>query len=158
MITFTKVKLQYGWMGNMSPHSITDKDIVYPTAEHHFQLARLPKSHPVRYRVLATRSPMAAKLLVRTHSDDFIIGPLGKTDINNMRRTLKLKFSQWLTLRDELVDTSPELIVEDVTMRQTRGTAMFWGGVPTSPTSYRGENMLGKLLMELRKDLIEETL
>jgi hypothetical protein len=30
MITFTKVKLPYGWLSNMSPHSVT---VIEPRAE-----------------------------------------------------------------------------------------------------------------------------
>lgn len=155
MICFTKVRLPYGWLGNMSPHGITDDGVFYPTAEHHFQLARLPAEHPIRERVLKTASPMGAKMAVKSVANDFIVTPLSERDLDNMRRTLKLKFTQHRALREQLIASIPQIIVEDVTSRQGKGSAMFWGGVPAvDRASYAGRNQLGLLLMELRGALV----
>ncbi len=154
MIAFTKVRLPFGWMGNMSPHAIVDDDVYYPTAEHHFQLARLPKDHKARAGVLSNNNPMAAKLAVKMFPEDFIVEPLSEADLDNMRMTLRLKFSQHPALAALLIATYPEILVEDVSARQSKGSAMFWGGVPLDDHAYRGTNMLGKLLMSLRSDLV----
>lgn len=156
MITFTKVALPYGWLGNMSPHPVIDTDIVYPTAEHYFQLLRLDPFHKCRARVLATKSPMAAKLIVKTYlPEDAIVRAQSVEDLNNMRRTLRLKFGQHIDLAEQLLATGEQYIIEDVTERQNKGAAMFWGAVPVLPAGKHanGKNMLGVLLMELRREL-----
>lgn len=156
MICFTKVALAYGWLGNMSPHPIRTKVAIYPTAEHYFQLKRLRPDHPCRERVLATKSPMAAKLLVKTYlPEDAVVVLLSIADVDNMRMTLKHKFDQHKDLRAKLLATGDEVLVEDVTARQHKGSAMWWGAVPVLPglKHYIGHNTLGKLLMELREDI-----
>lgn len=156
MITFTKVALPYGWLGNTSPHPIRTKLAAYPTAEHYFQLKRLPPDHACRDRVLSTKSPMAAKLLVRTYlPEDAVVVLHSIGDVDNMRLTLLHKFTQHKDLRAKLLATGDEYIIEDVTARQDSESAMFWGAVPVLPAKKHavGTSMLGKLLMELRREL-----
>ncbi|MGL4348177.1 MAG: NADAR domain-containing protein [Chlamydiales bacterium] len=66
-----------------------------------------------------------------------------------MLQIIYLKFSQNPTLKDKLVATAPATLIE-----QTDN--MFWGEGP-SHTVEKGENKLGKILMDERAFIIEES-
>jgi predicted NAD-dependent protein-ADP-ribosyltransferase YbiA (DUF1768 family) len=68
-----------------------------------------------------------------------------------MRLCLRLKFDQHSELREKLLLTGDHIIFEDVSKRPTARNK-FWGAVKTNG-QLDGQNMLGKLLMELREEL-----
>lgn len=53
VITFTKVALPYGWLGNMSPHPIVVAGKTWKTAESLFQALRFAEDDPVREEIRA---------------------------------------------------------------------------------------------------------
>ena len=149
MIAFTKISLPYGWLGNMAPYPITDETgRIWRTTEHLFQALRF-SDEDVRNAIGRTVSAMSAKMLARANASRMTVVPQSEADIDNMRYCLRLKVEQYPELRQQLLATGDELIVEDVTNRQ-RGSALYWGGVPTVDGSFRGINRLGALWMELR--------
>lgn len=66
--------------------------------------------------------------------------------VNIMREILYAKFTQNETLKEKLIETGDTLLIEGNNWNDT-----FWG-----VCNGYGENMLGKLLMELRTELINE--
>ncbi len=69
-----------------------------------------------------------------------------------MRLCLCLKIQQHEHLQTALLATGDEEIVEDCTRRQ-HGSGLFWGAAIVGGRVI-GDNNLGKLWMELRKDLL----
>lgn len=73
---------------------------------------------------------------------------------------IRLKAGQHRQIRNDLIATGDALIVEDVTSRANRGSAMFWdarkAGTNLTNIEWHGENTLGKLWMRLRGDLNAE--
>ena len=63
VIAFTKVKLPFGWLGNMSPHPIIFWDKEWRTAEALFQAGRFVTDDPIREEIRAEASPMSAKMI-----------------------------------------------------------------------------------------------
>ena len=146
-IAFTKVKLPYGWLGNMSPYPVIYEGLEYRTTEALFQALRF-KDHPeIQALIREQKSPMAAKMVAKSHRD--FMQSTEETDMEIMKLCLRLKIDQHPELKQQLVDTGDELIVEDCTSRD-RGSARYWGAVLVNG-EWQGKNLLGQLWMDLRK-------
>lgn len=151
-ITFTKVKLPWGWLSNMSPHPVTIADKVWPTVEHLFQALRFNVNHPVREEIRAQKSPMSAKMVAKRYKDHWEIIPRSENDLTYMRFVLLLKLVEHPDLKDLLISTGYATIIEDTTARPNE-SGLFWGAARNADGTWRGENTLGKLWMETRAAL-----
>lgn len=153
-ITFTKVSLPHGWLGNMSPYPIRYRGQEWRTAEALFQALRFA-SPAIREEIRSQKSPMTAKMVAKQHGEKAMaFVPRSAPDLRLMRFVLTLKIKQHPDLRQRLVETAPLEIIEDVTNRADRPGACFWGKAwkPEIKT-WVGENALGELWMDLRTDL-----
>jgi len=124
-----------GFLSNFSASPITVDGKVYPTVEHAFQ-AHKTVDPEWRERIRTAPTPGAAKRLGRKCPR---VSNWDTERVNAMRYFLQLKFQE-PGLRDRLLATGDAILIEGNTWGDT-----FWGvcgGV--------GENMLGKLLMEIR--------
>ena len=101
--------------------------------------------------IAAQKSPMAAKMKAKKHKGDMIVEPMSDEDVDNMRLCLRLKVKQNPELKDQLLATGDEPIIEDCSKRP-RGSGLFWG-MAFKDGEWVGENTLGKLWMELRSQL-----
>lgn len=143
MICFRKVREEYGWLSNMSPHPVG----VWRTAEALFQAMRF-KDQAIITEIHSQKSPMAAKLVAKKHLDKMVVTPRSPEDLDNMRHILRAKLMCNQQLIKALLETGDQEIVEDVTNRPNE-SGLFWGKILNGP----GENTLGKLWMELRAEL-----
>lgn len=157
VIAFTKVKLPYGWLGNMSPHPINYGSYVYKTAEHLFQALRFPVE--MRSEMRGRSSPMGAKMRAKALRGFMVVEPRSEQDLNNMRMVLRMKLRQHSSVLIGLLTTGDALIVEDCTRRPST-SGLFWGAacrdMAEQPLQWRGENTLGKMWMQLREELRKE--
>ena len=140
-----KVSEPFGWLGNMSPYPVVYNGETYRTTEALFQALRFEDAEIVQL-IREQKSPMAAKMMAKKHKTKRVLEPLCPQDLDNMRLCLRLKIEQHPDLRDQLVATRPEEIIEDCTKRP-RG--LFWGAA-LKDGQWVGENQLGKMWMELR--------
>jgi predicted NAD-dependent protein-ADP-ribosyltransferase YbiA (DUF1768 family) len=152
VITFTKVRLPNGWLGNMAPFPVKHEDLVYPTTEALFQALRFDDKG-IREAIRSHKSPMAAKMTAKANANRMVVTRLSNLDIDNMRLCLKLKLEQHPALVPLLLETKQATIVEDASSRRG-GSALFWGAAKVGET-WVGENQLGKLWMERRIALKE---
>jgi ribA/ribD-fused uncharacterized protein len=150
MVVIGKVKEPHGCWGNMAPYPVNFEGRLYRTTEALFQSLRFAEGD-VREAIRAASSPMGAKLIAKRHRSLMVVEPLSQQDLDNMRLCLRLKVEQHPELARMLVDTKDELIVEDCTKRQ-RGSGLFWGAARDG-NSWKGQNWLGVLWMELRSQL-----
>lgn len=153
IVTFTKVSLPYGWLGNMSAHPVPYKEIVYPTAEHLFQALRFSEDHIIQTEIIKYNSPMKAKMMCKPYLPECIITPRSEKDIENMLMVLLLKIDTHLDLREQLLNTGDSIIIEDVTKRPNE-SGLYWGAA-WNGTVWNGTNMLGQCWMNIRS-LIKE--
>lgn len=151
VIPFTKSKLPYGWFGNMSPYPVKYQDKMWRTAEALFQALRFD-DEKIQEEIRECKNPMAAKLTVKKYPEKMILEPMKEQDLNNMRLMVHLKVEQHSELREALLSTGDEVIVEDCTARGNKGNNLFWGAILEGEV-WVGENTLGKLWMELREEL-----
>ena len=151
-ISFTKTKLPYGWLGNMFAAPITYQGQIWLTSEALFQARRF-EDVTIREMIRKKKSPMGAKMIAKRkeHMTKRIVEPMSMKDIDNMRLCLRIKFDQHSELHEQLLKTGDHIIFEDVSARN-RARHKFWGAVLTNVGLER-QNMLGKLLMELREQL-----
>nr|WP_241841854.1 NADAR family protein [Pseudofrankia sp. BMG5.36] len=124
----------------------------YPTAKHHMmhRKARLFGNEQTAARILTARHPGAAKALGRqvrgfddavwdTHRHDLVV--TGNT----------AKFGQHPTLRDYLLRTRNRVLVEASPLDRVWGIGLAADDPhATSPTRWRGLNLLGFALMDVR--------
>ena len=151
-ISFTKVSLPNGWLGNMAPFSVEHNNKLWKTTEALFQSMRFD-DELIKEEIRNQKSPMAAKMIAKKHAEKMSIVPMSKQDIENMRLCLELKLICNTELINKLLETGNELIVEDVTKRPAGERHRFWGAAFIDG-KWIGENKLGKLWMELRTKLL----
>ena len=150
VIRFTKVALPYGWLGNMSPFPLEFGGKQWRTSEALFQALRF-KDQAIQELIREEKSPMGAKFIMKAHKEHMTIEPHSKKDVMNMKMCLKLKLQQHPSLVEELINTGDKIIIEDVTARGDKGGNLFWGAMLVDG-EWVGENTLGKLWMDLRKE------
>ncbi|NEP37403.1 NADAR family protein [Moorena sp. SIO3B2] len=133
----------YGCFSNFSPHGFELDGLWWPTSEHYFQAQKFAgTSHVEEIRSCKTPAEAASMGRERTR-------PLRrdweeiKDDV--MGRGLLCKFQTHADIREILLGTRDELIVEDAPQDY------YWGcGKDRS-----GKNRLGEILMEIRAILRE---
>lgn len=151
-ITFTKVALAFGWLGNMAPYPLFFETKEWRTSEALFQARRFAPDDPIREVIRAEKSPMGAKMAAKGSSSRMVIVPQSQADLDLMAEILRLKIVTHKRLIGDLLGTGDAEIIEDVTSRQ-RGSGMFWGAALQADGSWKGENHLGKLWMAVRASL-----
>lgn len=128
---------RYFFLSNFSPSPIRHGGILYPTVEHAYQAGKILDMEIRRalaiYPTPGDAKKMGRKLKMRDDWDE--------VKVPRMRTCLKKKF-QDPSLRRKLLETGDQELIEGNTWGDT-----FWG-------VYRGKgkNMLGILLMEVRRD------
>jgi ribA/ribD-fused uncharacterized protein len=155
-ISFTKVNLPYGWCGNMAPYAVEYAGKRWRTTEALFQALRFD-DEAIREEIRATSSPMSAKWTAKKYIKlgKHVVVPQSEPDLANMVLALRLKLAQHPELRQQLLDTGDEVIIEDCGKRQG-GSGMFWGAA-FKEGRWVGENTLGKLWMRIREALRQES-
>lgn len=151
-IAFTKVKLPYGWLGNMSAFPITYENKTYLTTEALFQALRFTNKPEIQELIRLEKSPMSAKMVAKGKTEFMDEGILySDKDIDNMRKCLQLKLEQHPQLKIDLINTNDMILIEDCSKRP-HGSGLFWGSEKTE-TGWNGKNILGVLWMEERNKL-----
>ena len=156
-ITITKVKEESGWLSCMSAYPVIHQGISYKTCEALFQAIRFEGYPEIQKEIQQCPSPMGAKMIARKNRDKLNRGTKWDetpSDIPLMKMCLKLKLEQHPELKGKLIATGDAIIIEDCTTHD-RESARFWGAVNENG-KWVGENVFGKLWMEIRKELIDQ--
>lgn len=143
MISFYTPNDKYGYLCNFSSHGFMLDDVYWPTVEHYFQAQKFAGSeHAEKIRI--ARSPKEAKNLGMTRK--LTIRPDWETvKVDIMRRAVLAKFRAHADLRERLLATGNQEIVENAPGDYFWGCGKLGGG----------QNWLGKILMEVRSSLSE---
>jgi ribA/ribD-fused uncharacterized protein len=147
-IVFLKTKEEYGGLSNMcSGYSLCVNNIIIRTSEALYQACRFPHLPEVQGKIIGSLSPMTAKMVSKpfrdkTRSDWYSVR------MNVMRWCLRIKLIQnWNKFSSLLRSTGDLPIVEESRKDD------YWGAKPVGENSLVGMNILGRLLMELRRDI-----
>lgn len=133
-------------------------DVEYKSAEHAFQAIKAKTFGDEEHfkKILKAKSAQSAKSFGRkVEKFDDKIWNEKKEDV--MRQILRAKFSQNPEIRKKLLDTGDKILAE------ANPRDNYWGigtssttSIAKNPSKWKGENKLGKLLMELREELRAE--
>ena len=127
---------------NFSPHTVEYKGVNYMTSEHAFHAAKFADQKIID-EIIAARSPVEAFQLGKKYK------AVRRSDWNEikigvMREILAAKLAQHTEVREALLATEDEEIIEDSPVDA------FWGNAPDGT----GQNHVGKIWMQLRSELI----
>jgi ribA/ribD-fused uncharacterized protein len=153
-IWIKKVKEEYGWMGNMAPYPITFEGKVWRTSEALFQGMRFD-DEVIKEIIRKEKSPMAAKMKAKKYSNQMVVIPMSELDVEHMKKCVRMKFDQHPELKKMLLDSVGSFIFEDIGNRKGE-RHKFWGVKRISENEGDGQNMMGRILMELRDELLEK--
>jgi ribA/ribD-fused uncharacterized protein len=145
-----KFRGKFAFLSNFYPCKVEYEGLIYPSVENAFQAA---KTAPFRRKVFTKVSPKEAKKLGRRVP---ILGDWEGRKLRVMKELVRKKFTSNGELKEKLLETGNALLIEGNTWGDE-----FWGvnlrkPDPNSPWGYKGENWLGKILMEVREELKAE--
>lgn len=157
----------YRFLSNYYPTEIIVDGRVYKSSEHYYQAIKFAVDGPIYQAVVDAPSPAEAKAIARAYNDQASLGD-DQEMARRMKRALWPKFAteegQPNELGLQLLATNARLIVEGNRRIGADGknySDQRWGmefdftHMPKTATM-TGQNLLGKLLMELRDLLNNE--
>ena len=151
VVRFRKTAEEFGGLSNMAPgfpvvvlgHRIRTSEALY-------QACRFPHMPEVQHMILNESSPMTAKMRSKPYRKD------SRPDwddvrVKVMKWCLRVKLvHNWSKFSELLLSTGDCPIVED-----SRKDS-YWGAMPHDDNTLNGQNVLGRLLMELRQKLRDD--
>lgn len=140
-ILFYLRKDKYGWLSNFERAQQKVGYIVYDSNEHYYQSEKA-KYDDYKDWIINAPNPFLAMIGGRSLRKKEMIDNWKSIKVNIMLKGLRAKFSQNGELRRKLLATGKATLHED------SPTDMFWG--------IKGKDMLGKLLIKVRKELRNE--
>lgn len=144
VIHFNRTGGPYGFLSNFARTPLRLKETIWPSVEHYYQAQKFAGTeHEQRIRLAA--SPALAAHLGRDRTRP-LRPDWPDVRLEVMRQALRAKFGQHARLRQQLLATGSARLVE-----HTRRDA-YWGDGGDG----RGQNHLGRLLMQLRDQLRKE--
>src|SRR5262245_46808393 len=144
-IHFYSTADEYGCFSNFAGHPIRLKGKTWPTSEHYFQAQKFAGTdHEDDIR--KAKSPMIAARMGRDRKRR-LRRDWESVKVAVMLEAVRAKFSQHDELRAVLLSTGDAVIIEHTTNDD------YWGDGGDGS----GKNMLGRLLMEVRGELRNDT-
>lgn len=149
-IVFKSTKTKYGGLSNMAPnYPIIVYGMVIRNSEALYQALRFPDYPEIQTTILRIASPITAKKYGRKHIDktreDWIIHRF-----NIMRFCIAVKYEHNKKEFRNLLD-----LTENKPIVEYSDKDKVWGALKNGDY-YEGTNALGRLLMELRQNVLEE--
>jgi ribA/ribD-fused uncharacterized protein len=151
-------KGEYRNFSNDSEHPIEVDGEKFPTVEHYFQAMKAKEfdDQEIYKKIVSSKTPKAAKAAGKKVKN-FVTEVWDAKREAVMEKGVKAKFVQHPELRKQLLETKDKIIGK----ADARNT--FWGigtGMSSDkakvPSKWRGQNKLGKLLMEIRQTLKDQ--
>jgi putative DNA methylase len=148
-VVFRKTNERFGGLSNMaSGFPLAVNGIEIHTSEALYQACRFPHRPEVQKLIIEQASPMTAKMKSKHYRND-TRADWNKVRVNIMRWCLRVKLAQnWQKFSELLLATGNRPIVEE------SRKDVFWGAKATPEETLVGMNILGRLQMELREELL----
>jgi len=149
VIAFLKTKEEFGGLSNMAAklYPIVVNGIDIDNTEILYQLCRFPNNPEIQSNILNNKSPMGAKMTAKKYRKEYTRTDFEHVKVDIMYWCLQVKLAcNPLTFGLLLQSTGDKKIVE-ISSKDT-----FWGAQISKDNNNLlvGQNILGKLLMELR--------
>lgn len=141
-VKFYRTNEEYGCFSNFSKHPIFLDGMSWRTSEHYFQAQKFEEIND-QLEIQAAKTAMEAARKGREKKGK--LRPDWEEIKNNvMRKAVKAKVKQNAEVREKLLSTKDAIIIEHT------GRDRYWGDGGDGS----GKNMLGKILMEIRDELL----
>jgi len=142
-----KFRGEFAFLSNFYPCEVEYEGLVYPSVENAYQAS---KTAPHRRREFLNISPKEARKKGRKVP---LLQGWGAKKVEIMKELVWKKFSENEDLKEKLLATGNAILIEGTTWGDE-----FWGvnlkkKDDSSPWGYRGKNVLGQILMEVRENL-----
>jgi len=144
VIRFYRVNDKYGCFSNFSKHGFDLEGKYWPTSEHYFQAQKFVGSI-YEEEIREAKSPMDAARKGRDRNKP-LRADWEQVKDKVMEKAVLQKFMSNIDIREILISTSIEEIIEETT------DDYYWG----CGSDGTGKNVLGKILMEVRSILKSE--
>lgn len=135
----------YGAFSNLFRRPMEFEGRQYATAEHAYQAGKARKDE-VREWILSAPTPSLVAMAAHGLYTWDIVPEWSRIKFDRMREVLRAKFTQHEDLKNLLLSTGNERLVE--VGRTDNAVNRTWGEV-----NGKGQNMLGVLLMEVRAEI-----
>lgn len=146
---FMKTNERFGGLSNMAPgFPVTINGHSIRTSEALYQACRFPHLPNIQEIILAERSPMTAKMRGKPFRGD-TRPDWNEVRVNVMRWCLRVKLAQNFSSFGDLLQSTGKMPIVEKKIKKTD----FWGAKVTDEGTLVGQNVLGRLLMELREQL-----
>jgi len=151
VVSFRSTAGPFGGLSNMAPgFPVVVNHVRIRSVEALYQALRYPNLPEAQRLIIDQHSPMTAKMVGRRYIEQ-TRPDWDEIKVLLMRWCLRLKLVQnWEAFSSVLLSTRGRMIVEDSRKDQ------FWGAMPKGETTLEGRNVLGRLLMELREQLLSD--
>lgn len=151
VVRFRKTAEEFGGLSNMAPgFPVVVLGYRIRTSEALYQACRFPHMPEVQQMILEEGSPMTAKMRSKPYRKE------SRPDwddvrVKVMKWCLRVKLIyNWRKFSELLLSTGDRPIVED-----SRKDS-YWGAMPQEDDTLNGQNVLGRLLMDLRTKLQQD--
>lgn len=138
-IAITSFRGKARFLSNFYPAPVTLDGVVYPTVENAYQAAKT--DNPEERRKFVNISPAEAKAIAPKRPSDW-----KSRSLLIMEDLVRQKFKQHPELGQRLVETYPRQLIE----------GNYWNDTFFGVCRGIGENHLGKILMKVREELLNE--
>ena len=153
---FWKPDGPYGFLSNWSAHGIRDEGLRFKTMEHYMMYSKaiLMDDSDTASRILSAKTPYAAKKLgreVRNFNEDK--WRLQRESI--VHKGLTMKVDQHPDVKRQLIGTFGKVLAEASPYDTTWGIGLAASDErANNQEHWRGENLLGKIWMQVREKLL----
>ena len=146
-VCIRKVNEEWGILGNFAATPLKVNGVEFRNSEQLYHMMGFTEAEPLN-EIFASKG-MTIKMKAKKWRNVGHLRPdWGHMILDAMKFCLQTKYEQCKTFRDELERSKGKYIVEDQSSRKKK-SADTWG-VILDGDKYKGSNLLGRLLMELR--------
>lgn len=147
-VVFWKTTEKWGELSNMaSGFVLSVNDLLIPSSEALYQACRFPNNPEIQNSIIWQPNAMYAKREAQ-HYKRFTRNDWQQYRILIMKWCLRVKILQHWDLLSRILLETRELPIVEFSKNDT-----FWGACPMQENKLVGENVLGRLLMEIREKI-----
>jgi len=149
VVAFLKTKEAFGGLSNMAAklYPIYVNDTIIDNTEILYQICRYPDNPEIQSQILFNKSPMGAKMVSKKYRKEYTRSDFEDVKVDIMYWCLRVKLACNPLHFGSLLESTEDKVIVEISRNDP-----FWGAQFSSDTSgvLVGQNILGKLLMELR--------
>ena len=146
IIEFYRTDRPFGFLSNLYRAEIIFENRKFPTNEHAYQFGKFRDTKIAEW-VMSAPSPHLVAIIGHGLMAWDIVPNWSKIKIKRMEEVIRAKFTQHSDLVKKLIETNDAILLEKSNIDN------FWG----IGKKRKGKNMLGKLLMKIRDELINNS-